>query len=475
MKALIGRNYERNLLNKLVENEQSEFIALYGRRRVGKTFLIKQHFENKFSFYFSGIANSNTQKQLLSFNLAINNFANEHTEYADNWMIAMSQLIKYLEKSTDKNKVVFIDEMPWLDTKGSDFMAAIDFFWNTWASGRKDIKLIVCGSAASWIINKLLNNKGGLHNRVTSRIKIEPFTLAECEEYFKTKNYILPRYQIIQLYMAMGGIPFYLEQVENGLSAVQNINKLCFTNTGLLRNEFDNLYASLFKKPEKYIAIIEAIATKQKGLTRDEIIIISGIANGGTATKIIKELEESNFIRKYTPFEKKTKNALYQLVDFYSLFYLRFIKNSSNADENFWLNAIDSPAIRAWSGYAYEQVCMWHLSSLKKALGISGVQTRTSSWVSTRKDNAAQIDLLIDRADGVINICEIKFANNDYIITKQYEKEIRNKIGVFKSETNTKKAVHFVMFTTFGLVNNSYAMAVVQKDFDMDILFGAEG
>ena len=292
-----------------------------------------------------------------------------------------------------------------------------------------------------------------------------------CEEYFKTKNYIFTRYQLIQLYMAMGGIPFYLEQVENGLSAVQNINKLCFTNTGLLRKEFDNLYASLFKKPEKYIAIIEAIATKQKGLTREEIITISGMANGGTATKIIKELEESNFIRKYTPFEKKTKNTLYQLVDFYSLFYLRFIKNSSDADENFWLNAIDSPAIRAWSGYAYEQVCMWHLSSLKKALGISGIQTRTSSWVSNRKENGAQIDLLIDRADAVINICEIKFANSDYIITKQYEKEIRNKIGVFTSETNTKKAVHFVMFTTFGLEQNSYALSVVQKDFGMDVLF----
>ena len=471
MKSFIGRKFERNLLTSLVAKEQSEFIALYGRRRVGKTFLIKQFFDNKFSFYFSGIANSNTQKQLLSFNLAINNYANEPIENAENWMVAFSQLIKYLEKSTDKNKIVFIDEMPWLDTNGSDFMAAIDFFWNTWASGRNDVKLIVCGSAASWMINKLLNNKGGLHNRVTSRIKIEPFTLAECEEYFKTKNYIFTRNQLIQLYMAMGGIPFYLEQVENGLSAVQNINKLCFTNTGLLRKEFDNLYASLFKKPEKYIAIIEAIATKQKGLTREEIITISGMANGGTATKIIKELEESNFIRKYTPFEKKTKNTLYQLVDFYSLFYLRFIKNSSDADENFWLNAIDSPAIRAWSGYAYEQVCMWHLGSLKKALGISGIQTRTSSWVSNRKENGAQIDLLIDRADAVINICEIKFANSDYIITKQYEKEIRNKIGVFTSETNTKKAVHFVMFTTFGLEQNSHALSVVQKDFGMDVLF----
>ena len=472
MQPLAGRKYEQQLLLKLQNSDKSEFVAVYGRRRVGKTFLLRQVFENDFTFHFTGMANVNLQQQLANFNVAFARFNKAGNQKpAQSWLEAFAQLTDFLEQDKAKRKIIFIDELPWLDTPSSGFIPALEHFWNSWASPRTDIMFIVCGSAASWMISKLINNKGGLHNRVTQRIQLKPFTLAECEMYFKMRNAAFDRYQLLQLYMAMGGIPFYLEQVDVSKSAAQNIDSICFTQTGLLQNEFNNLYASLFKKADKHIAIIEALATKLKGITREELLQITGLPNGGGTTRLLTELEASNFIRRYKPFEKKERNSLYQVADFYSLFYLKFIKNANAAEEGIWLNSLDSPAQRAWSGYAFEQVCLAHTDMIKKALGISGIQSNSSSWLGKTGGNAAQIDLLIDRRDQVINICEMKFSINSFIITKKYAGEIRDKIGIFKAATGTKKSIYFTMITTFGLLENEYANSLVQNSLTMDALF----
>ncbi|MCF3110576.1 MarR family transcriptional regulator [Niabella sp. CC-SYL272] len=360
---------------------------------------------------------------------------------------------------------MFLDELPWLDTAQSGFMPALEHFWNSWASSRTDIVLVVCGSAASWMINKLIHNKGGLHNRVTRRIKLEPFSLAECEAFLRSRNAVFDRYQVIQLYMAMGGIPFYLNQVDPGLSAAQNIDRICFSENGLLVTEFDDLYRSLFNKAEKHILVIEALSKKAKGLTRDEIITITKLPNAGSTTRILKELEESGFIRRYHSFGKKERNSLYQLSDFYSLFYLRFIVN--RRDENNWINGLDDPKHRAWSGYAFEQVCLAHIKEIKQALGISGVQTSVSSWTG----EGAQIDLVIDRKDQVINLCEMKFSINNFSITKKYAEELRNKLTAFREATSTRKTLFLTLITTYGLTRNAYAGSLVQNDLNMEVLF----
>ena len=321
------------------------------------------------------------------------------------------------------------------------------------------------------MINKLINNKGGLDNRVTKRMKLEPFTLYECEELLKSKNSLLDRYQIIQLYMALGGIPFYWDEVERGKSAMQNIENICFSETGLLRTEFTNLFRSLFSNYERHISIVYALARKSMGLTRDEIVKLSGLPNAGSTTRLLVELEESGFIRKYVPFGKKMRNSLYQLVDFYTHFYLKFIKNTQPMDKNNWINMIDAPKYRTWSGYAFEQICLYHLPQIKKSLGVSGVQTSVSSWRSTSDNNGAQIDLVIDRRDQVVNLCEIKYSINPYTITKKYSGELRNKIGLFKSETKTRKSAFLTMITTYGVQQNQYSGALVQNEMVMDELF----
>jgi hypothetical protein len=387
------------------------------------------------------------------------------------WFKSFEQLIHLLENTKQKGKKnVFIDEMPWMDTSRSGFIQALEFFWNSWASAQKDILLIVCGSATSWMTNKLLKNRGGLHNRVTRQIHLEPFTLAECEEYFQTNNIELSRRQIVENYMIFGGIPYYLSLMQRQFSMAQNIDNLCFAEKGELTNEFGNLYASLFKNHEKHVKIVEVLSKKVKGLTREEIIKSSKLPDGGGLTQTLVELELCGFIRIYKAFGKKERHSLFQLSDFFTLFYFNFMKDKSFNDEHYRTNFIENARHRAWSEYAFEQVCLAHLPQIKRKLGISGILTSTFSWQGRESGKGAQIDLLIDRNDKVMNLCEMKFAGEPFVIDKRYDENLRNKRAVFRQETKTNKALHLTLITTYGVFHNEY-WSGIQSEVTMDDLF----
>ncbi|GHT78516.1 ATPase AAA [Bacteroidia bacterium] len=468
--AIIGRVKEQGAFNKYFESEKSELVAVYGRRRVGKTFLIKEFFKEQFSFYISGLPNSNKDEQLENFAATLTFYGKMPYPKVNSWLEAFRQLIYMLENSRKKGKkVVFIDELPWFDTPRSGFLTALDFFWNTWASGRNDILLIVCGSATSWMINKLLRNKGGLHNRVTRRMHLSPFTLKECEDFFRYKKMVFDRKSIAETYMVFGGIPFYLEMFEKGESVAQNIDNLCFNANAALKDEFSLLYASLFRHSENYVKVVSALAKKTKGLTREEIIAETSLQGGGLTT-ILDELEQCDFIRSYQAFSKKKKSALFQLTDFFSLFHFKFMTKNEYKDEQFWTNSLHTPLQNTWAGYAFEMLVLQHINEVKRALGISGVQSAVSSWRSENSSPAAQIDLLIDRKDGIIDLCEIKFSKNQFVIDKDYEKNLRNKISAFISENKTRKAIHILMITTYGTAKNKY-YDIVQKEVVLNDLF----
>jgi len=471
MAKIVGRIAEKAAFKAYLKSKKPEFVVVYGRRRVGKTFLIRETFSNSFDFYVTGLANAVQSMQLRNFNVSLQKHSPVSYPQAKTWFDSFEQLKHLLESSTNKGKkVVFMDELPWMDTHRSDFITALEHFWNSWASSRPDILLVVCGSATSWMINKLIKNHGGLHNRVTRRMYIEPFTLGECEAYYKENGIVMNRYQMVESYMVLGGIPYYLSLMDKALSLTQNVDMLCFTQNGALTDEFSNLYASLFKRSENHIKIVEALGKKKKGLTRDEIVKLAKFSNGGGLTKALEELEQCGFIRKYNSFGKKLRSNLYQLVDFYTLFYLNFMQRNSNIDEHYWSNTIDTGKHRAWSGYAFEQVCMMHLKQIKQKLGISGVLTSVSSWQSSDSISGAQIDLLIERNDQVINLCEMKFSNADFRIDKKYEEDLRNKREVFLRNTKTRKAIHLTMITTYGIKQNEYS-GMVQSEVNMDDLF----
>jgi uncharacterized protein len=468
MATLIGRNLEKAELETLKSSDKSAFVAVYGRRRVGKTFLIRRVFEREMNFQVTGLANVGLRPQLANFYAAIAKQFELSPSHPmpKNWFGMFLLLSDCLEKTNTDKKVIFLDELPWFDSPQSGFISALEHFWNSWASAREDVILITCGSAAAWMVNQLLNNHGGLHNRVTHRIRLHPFTLAECEAFFLDRNISFDRYQLIQLYMAIGGIPFYLDRVKQGWSATQNINHLAFGPDSILRTEYNNLYASLFKKAERHIAVVEALAKKGKGLTRVELLSLVNATDSGQLTKVLRELEESNFIRRYNDFGKKKQSGIYQLCDFYTLFYLRFIKESDPADTNFWNNSLDDPSIRAWSGYAFEQVCLAHIPCIKQALGIEGIQTQTSAWANPQ----AQIDLVIDRRDHVISLIEIKFSIHSFVIDKAYADQLRVKVAAFRNQTNTKKSIFLTLLTTYGVTSNAHSGSL-QNSFDMNILF----
>ena len=450
---LLGRIDERKRLKQAMDDDRSHFIALYGRRRVGKTYLIKEYFDHKFEFYCTGLLKGNKKQQLFNFTNALNtHFVNFDTSVQiHTWFDAFNALISALEKSKNNGKkVIFIDEMPWMDTNGSDFILGLEYFWNSWASSRKDILFIVCGSATTWMVGKIFNNTGGLYNRVTLKMKIDPFTLQECYDYFKAKGFKYTTIQCVETYMVFGGIPFYLEHFQKDLSPVQNIDKLFFGSKSLFTYEYDLLFKSLFKNYESHVAVIEAISQKNKGLDRDTISKISGLSDGGSLTKILTNLENSNFIRKYRSLHKKSKDTLYQLIDPYCLFHHNL--KTSFGEEGFWIKNYSTPKYHNWSSYAYEIVCINHIAQIKSALGISGIQSHTFSW----NNSLAQIDLIIDRADKVINLCEIKYSQGPYTITKKYETEIRNKIQQFSQFGAGKKAIWPVIMSPFGLSPSPY-------------------
>jgi len=462
---LIGRKEELKTLHQALIADESKFVAIYGRRRVGKTFLVREAFNNDFAFYHTGLANETNHIQLAEFNRSLASYSKQKQSKLKDWYDAFDRLGQLLAQSTILKKVVFIDEMPWMDSPRSNFLSALEHFWNGWASARKDILLIVCGSATSWIINKVIKNHGGLHNRVSVRIHLKPFCLRECELYSEEMGLRFNRRQVLEGYMIMGGVPFYWSQLKPGMSLAQNINQLFFSEDGNLRHEFDDLYDSLFKQPKPYLSIVDALATKKVGMTRTEILRATKLTDNGKLTEYLENLEYCGFIRKYNCIGMKAKNALFQLMDNYTLFYYKFIKDSYINDAQYWTKITGKPEYNTWCGLAFERVCLQHVEQIKAKLGIQGVITTVYSWsvAGSKEKPGAQIDLLIDRNDDVINLCEIKYSKAPFQITNTID-------ASFIQETGTEKAVHLTMITTMGLSDNPYAWDV-QSVVTMDDLF----
>ena len=470
---LIGREKQQQELLDLLQSDESQFCAIYGRRRVGKTFLVKQTFNGQFAFVHTGLSHATKEEQLWEFRESLRNAGMKHCRLPKSWFEAFHLLEQHLSTLSQAKKIVFIDELPWLDTPKSRFVSALEHFWNGWANMRDDIILIVCGSATSWIISNIVRNHGGLHNRLTRQIYLKPFTLAECEQYALTQNLTMTRQDILETFLVLGGVPYYWSLLKSNLSAPQNIDYLFFSNNSPLCDEFNALYASLFRSPQRYIDIVTILGSKKVGMTFDELNTALSINMGGQLTTKLEELEQCNFIRSYTAYGKKKKDTLYQLIDNFTLFHFQFMNKANSGSRANWLTIIGTPSYRTWSGLAFERVCLLHEWQLRVALGISGIACGIYSWTYRPKDkqeHGAQIDLVIERSDKVINLCEIKFSNEPYLLTKEYDEELRRKVGVFRYTTKTRKALRLTMITSYGLVRNAYANSIPNQ-LTMDDLF----
>ncbi len=460
--TIVGRRKEQRELERLGETPRAEFVVVYGRRRVGKTYLVREYFNKEFAFHATGIARGNKALQLAGFNESLRRAGG--TGDATDWMSAFSRLRDLLESGNalrdvkSGKMVIFIDEMPWLDTPRAQFLPALEYFWNIWASGQPDLLLIACGSATSWITKNLLSNHGGLHNRVTSRIHLEPLCLGECRAYYEMNGLAFSEREMLESYMVFGGVPFYLDLLDRRIGLTQNVDHLCFGNTAQLHNEFDELFRSLFRQADRHIRIVRVLASKASGMSRDELCAAAHMSDGGGLSTTLAELEQCGFIRRFGDFTKAKLGDTYQLIDSFTLFYLRFVEEGHTSG---WWNAnYGSPAIRAWSGYAFELVCLLHTKQILHSMDVLGVSHTASTWRSQSSDNCAQIDLVIDRADGIINLCEMKYADHPFAITKSYEQRLGLKRTVFARETKSRKALHMTLVSPLGVVNNTHRGAV---------------
>jgi len=469
---IVAREQEQLELQRLAESVKPEFIIVHGRRRVGKTFLIRQFYHDNFCFVVTGKAKTDMSGQMELFRAAVREYSSKSYRTIKNWSDAFEVLRTIIEDSTIKGKkAVFLDEMPWLATNKSGFLNALEHFWNSWGSNQEQLLLIVCGSATSWMTDKILDDTGGLHNRITGSIHVKPFTLGECEQFYRESGVVLSRYQMVENYMIFGGIPYYLSLMRSNLDFTKNVDTLCFVEGAVLKNEFSNLYASLFKHSENHVAVVKALSSKASGLTRSEVIAVTGAANGGRLTKTLQDLLRSGFLRKYRAYGKVERDAVYQLVDPFTLFYLRFMEGAAYQDNSFWSNYASTPSHSAWTGYSFEMVALHHIDQIRGALGTKGVLTEFYTWRGEMEGDRAQVDLVMDRRDGIVDLCEMKYTVDDYTLDRATERNLARKCSIFSQATHTRKAVRLVLVTTYGLRRNEYS-AVFSNVVNMDDLFG---
>ena len=470
---MIGRIKEIEALRRALDSDQSEFVALYGRRRVGKTFLVTEVFNGKFAFHHAGIENATLKMSLSSFREALRHQGHPRCPRLSTWIEAFSELETLLENMPAGRKVVFLDELPWFDTPKSGFLAAFEGFWNGWASVRRDILLIVCGSATTWIVNEVLGSRGGLHNRVTRQLPIMPFTLRECEEYAAYKGLAFNRRQIAECYMAIGGVAYYWSLLREGLSAAQNFDLLFFGMADEMRKEYGRLFSSLFKRPTRHLAVIEALGRRRSGMTRTEIAAHVPGGSGGETTKCIEELCECGFLRRFSMPSHVKRDAIYQLIDPFVLFHFQFLQHRVGTDGHFWTLSQGTSAVNAWRGLAFERLCLWHLPQIRAALGISGVLTDAYSWRGRKTENGGkpvQIDLLLDRRDGIVDLCEMKFTEEPYELNSAEVARLAERVGQFRKQTGTRKAVCTVLVAAAGLKRNKHS-GLIQNVVTLDDLF----
>lgn len=484
MDPFVGRERERKILEEVFASDRPELIAMYGRRRVGKTFLIQQFFSNLCLFFeITGSKEADTREQLLNFSRIFSKifYKGEYVKPPRTWNDAFALIQEEIDKSTSNEKIVlFFDEVPWLSSKKSGFMSALEYYWNRYFSRDKRVIMVLCGSASSWMVKRIIDNRGGLYGRLTRIIRLLPFKLCEAEEFLRAHKIELDRKQILELYMAVGGIPQYLGMVKRGMSTTVAVNELFFQPNAPLYPEFDRVFRSLFDKHEAYVDIIRALASKMSGLTKTELLKKAGLSSGGRSSSMLQELQECGFIAYIPQYGAAKSKGHYVLIDEYCLFYITWVESAqkitpASLDSDHWFKMQRSQSWKAWAGYAFESICIKHIQQIKKALGISGVSTKESvwSWIPSKgaQEKGAQIDLVIERSDRCTNLIEMKFFEAPFSISNSYKEELEHKKNLFRERTHTTHALFTTFLTVHGVKKNMYSTSVVDVEIMADSLF----
>ena len=479
--SIIGREEEIAVLERLYNSKKSEFLAIYGRRRVGKSFLVSEVYGTKIVFKSVGTYLKDNDRNYETYRrlqldhfydaLLLSGLGKEEQRPA-NWREAFLLLRKLLAGIRMRRKVVLIDELPWLaGPQSSEMIAELGYFWNSWADDQRNIVLVVCGSATSWMLDNVIRDYGGLHGRLTGVIKLKPFTLAECARYYRKNGFRLSQYEMCIGYMALGGVPFYLDKLRNDLTMTENIDAIFFADEKI-HQEYKDVYAGLYASKDRYVDIVKALGARFYGMTQAEIAIHLGIGRGGTLSQMIDNLVESGIIRKYPRYGKQRVEMVYQLKDFFSLFYLRFVEGTQ-VRTGLWSTMHRTPIYNTWAGNTFELLCIEHLSKIQDTLRIASVD-RNYCWKGESPNGrGAQIDLLLEsKSSRTDYVCEMKFSGSKYAITSDDEENLLNKLDAFAASKMHHKthSIQLVMVTTMGIAGGEHT-SIVNQAVTLDDLF----
>lgn len=477
MGLIIGRKAEQRDLDEWCHSAKPELICVYGRRRVGKTYLVQNAFEGQFAFFATGSDDRRNAVQLKAFHAALRRAGCAERTVPQDWFEAFNRLRLALEqpdvvRASCGRRVVFLDEFPWLAAKRSDFLAAFSDFWNGWASCQSDLVVIICGSATSWIVKNILENTASMYNRVTRQLYVAPFDLHDVEEMTQSLRLGWSRDAVLQCYLVFGGLPYYLDMLDRRKSLSQNIDALCLGTNAPLRREVPLLMEASLGNAPLHRAILRELAQSKVGIRRMDLANRVEGGTTGSFKRALDDLEKCGYIRCYTNRYERRKPSVYQLVDPFLLFGFRFMVDRAPDGHGLvsWKDFERTPAYYAWRGNAFEIACVNHTRQIKHAIGISAVKTEDFPWSSSTSEPGAQIDMVIERADGVTNLCEMKYTDGPFVADREFEEDMARRRRVFQIESATKNTVQSVLVCPQGLRPNTHSWDIAHV-VDIDDLF----
>ena len=305
---------------------------------------------------------------------------------------------------------------------------------------------------------------------ITCQIFLRPFSLKETELFMNDRDFGWSRKQIAEAQMVFGGLPFFFDLLNPDESLTWNINMLCFNQHALLRNESKKLLEATLKKSPVYNRIMERLSHNYYGMPKAQCQEELGIPQG-TFTRAVDDLVKCGYVHESKDNYIKGHPLRLQLVDPFLLFHYNFLsKNAPVQVKSFEVYKADTGKYINWRGHAFEVLCLYHIEQIKKALGISGVNTNEYSWISSKKEGGAQIDLVIERDDGIANLCEEKFTDTAFSISSEYEEDLLNKIELYKQETKTKHATKLVLISVEGIKGSAHTEHITRV-LTLDDLF----
>jgi len=432
----IGRKKELESLDLLLKKKSASLVVIRGRRRVGKSRLIKEFVSDKKHWIFSGIPpvpGITKQRQLDAFSAQVAHNLGMPKIQVSEWL----EHFNFLGQQAKGQKIVIVfDEISWMGSEDPDFLGQLKTAWDLTFSENPELIFILCGSVSSWIEDNILKSTGFV-GRISVDMVLEELSIAESGEFWGARKNKVSPYEKFKMLSVTGGIPKYLEEIIATQSAEDNIHRLCFQSDGLLFREFDQIFSDLFsKRAQTYSDIVKTLA--HSSLTLDEVCEKLDVEKSGSVSSCLDDLELAGFIQEDCTWNLSSKAEShlkkFRLKDNYLRFYLRYIEPNKEKIAKGLFESKSFMLMPGWEsvmGLQFENLVINNLKSLCKILRIDLLDIANAGPFfqrATQRQKGCQIDLMIQTKHNTLYVCEIKFSTSDIksSVVEEMERKVEN-------------------------------------------------